>query len=234
MTAGFRSLLLKFLSKLAFELVPAGLASVAGGLILAHYQASAPKVIEPAKIEAPASEDLRAAMTRLNDEHDLISDYLKDQQAAEERKLLDEKRAAAQPAPPLETPALESVSAPKAIKPVVGKREATPEPKLALPRRVAEPAPKLQLQSQPRPVPQAAAVAIAEPLPITPVVVAPPPAPKPRGIIGRTIDMAGTMKDRTFATVGSVRDFFTSAGERIIGGGSSATTPPNRLVSNSW
>jgi hypothetical protein len=82
-------------------------------------------------------------------------------------------------------------------------------------------------------MPQAPAVAVAEPLPITPVVVAPPPPPKPRGILGRTIDIAGTMTDRTLATVGSVRDWFTSAGDRIIGNRPS-TPPPSHLVSTSW
>ena len=87
------SLLLRFLAKVVFEIVPAALASVVGGILFTHYQmgySGTPKpVVEQA---APAS----AEMVRLlRDEHAAIVDYLKAQTEAEKNRLAAEDEASA-------------------------------------------------------------------------------------------------------------------------------------------
>jgi hypothetical protein len=63
----------RFFSKLVYELLPAAVASVIGGLIIGHY--ARPSVTTPAVVvDAPAS---AAMMQMVRDEHDLIVNYLK-------------------------------------------------------------------------------------------------------------------------------------------------------------
>jgi hypothetical protein len=78
-------LLVRFMGKFVLEVLPAALASMIGGVLLAHYQlghlsAAAPTV----EMSAPAS----AEMVRLvQEEHALIRDFLLAQSAAEKHQL---------------------------------------------------------------------------------------------------------------------------------------------------
>jgi hypothetical protein len=77
-------LLVRLLGKFVLEVLPAALASVIGGMLLAHYQLGHPA--EPAQAlqpSAPAS----AEMVRLvREEHALIRDFLSAQNAAEKSR----------------------------------------------------------------------------------------------------------------------------------------------------
>jgi hypothetical protein len=78
--------LLRLVSKLVLEVLPAGLASMIGAMLLAHYHFAPPAALAgdmPAAAAAPASPQ----MTRLvRDEHDLIRDYLRAQAAAQQSR----------------------------------------------------------------------------------------------------------------------------------------------------
>ena len=78
-------LLVRFLGKFVLEVLPAALASVIGGLLLAHYQFGHPAMLAPAvQPPAPAS----AEMVRLvREEHAMIRDFLLAQDAAEKSRV---------------------------------------------------------------------------------------------------------------------------------------------------
>ncbi len=78
-------LLVRFLGKFVLEVLPAALASVIGGLLLAQYQLGHPAAPAPAvQPPAPAS----AEMVRLvREEHAMIRDFLLAQDAAEKSRV---------------------------------------------------------------------------------------------------------------------------------------------------
>ena len=78
-------LLVRLLGKFVLEVLPAALASVIGGALLAHYQLAHPYAATTAvESSAPAS----AEMVRLvRDEHAMIRDFLLAQSAAEKRRV---------------------------------------------------------------------------------------------------------------------------------------------------
>jgi hypothetical protein len=77
-------LVVRLLGKFVLEVLPAALASVIGGLLLAHYQLGHPADSTPALLpQAPAS----AEMVRLvREEHAMIRDFLLAQNAAEKSR----------------------------------------------------------------------------------------------------------------------------------------------------
>jgi hypothetical protein len=71
----------RFASKLLYELLPAVVASVIGGLLFSHY--ARPSVAtQAAAVETPASAEM---MQMVRDEHDLIVNYLKRANETRER-----------------------------------------------------------------------------------------------------------------------------------------------------
>jgi hypothetical protein len=78
-------LVVRFLGKFVLEVLPAALASVIGGLLLAQYQLGHPSTSAPAvQPSAPAS----AEMVRLvGEEHAMIRDFLLAQNAAEKSRV---------------------------------------------------------------------------------------------------------------------------------------------------
>jgi hypothetical protein len=79
-------LMARLVGKFVLEVLPAALASVIGGVLLAHYQLAHPSVVGPAaEPSAPAS----AEMVRLvAEEHAMIRDFLLAQRAAEKGRLV--------------------------------------------------------------------------------------------------------------------------------------------------
>jgi len=78
-------LVVRFLGKFVLEVLPAALASVIGGLLLAQYQLGHPSTLAPAvQPSVPAS----AEMVRLvGEEHAMIRDFLLAQNAAEKSRV---------------------------------------------------------------------------------------------------------------------------------------------------
>jgi hypothetical protein len=76
--------LLRLVSKLVLEVLPAALASMIGAMLLAHYHFAPPAALASS---VPAAAPASPQMTRLvRDEHDLIRDYLLAQQAAQKSR----------------------------------------------------------------------------------------------------------------------------------------------------
>jgi hypothetical protein len=101
-------LLVRLLGKFVLEVLPAAMASVIGGLLLAHYQFGHPAEQAPA---AQASAPATAEMVRLvREEHAMIRDFLLAQNAVEKSQDAAElaaaalRRTAAVPAKPASLP----------------------------------------------------------------------------------------------------------------------------------
>src|SRR5215467_9639242 len=77
-------LLARFGSKLVFDILPAALASVIGGILFTHFQISRMTSPPAAEQVTPASAEVLALV---RDEHDAIIGYLKSQMAAEKNRL---------------------------------------------------------------------------------------------------------------------------------------------------
>jgi hypothetical protein len=84
-------LLLRFFTKLLFDIMPAALASIIGGILFTHYQMGYAGAPRPAVEQAvPASAEM---IQLLRDEHAAIVDFLKAQTAAEKSRLAAEDEA---------------------------------------------------------------------------------------------------------------------------------------------
>ena len=78
----FKSLLKRLFDKIVQDALPAGLASILGGLLLTHFQID--RAPEPTTVRVmPASPEM---MQLLRDEHGLIVDYVKEQAANEKNR----------------------------------------------------------------------------------------------------------------------------------------------------
>ena len=199
-----KSLLKRLVDKIVKDALPAGLASILGGLLLTHFQID--RVPQPTTVKVTqASPEM---MQLLRDEHGMIIDFVKEQVA--QRGVTE---ASASPAvqvvpPPTQRPIpVVALAAPKPVAPrsknqVVG--ASLPAPALA--------------QAQPAdPVPQAARTddsLLAKTIGIKDQVVS---------VTQRAVS----------ATIGVIPSWFGSLGDRIGGEGQSPR-PPANLVSASW
>ena len=220
---------LRFLTKFVFDILPAALASVIGGFLFTQYHAARVPEPKPAVIETVAPAQMEEAMRMVRDEHILIVDFLKGQQAAAEKRnaSFDQARAKA---------AIESREA--ALREAANREAA--EKMAVLKRREAE-------QARLRPAiettvakPEVAAIEpVRAPLPIAPVSTASasndlrppvdvPNEPRRAGPIGATITFA---RDITGRAVSTVLEFPAWIGDRLLGGVSSVPAPNGRLTS---
>ena len=154
----FKSVLKRLFDKIVQDALPAGLASILGGLLLTHFQFD--RAPQPTTVKvAQASPEM---MQLLRDEHGLIVDYVKEQVASEknhgsgeqggQRSAVEASAApAAQAAPP---PVQRSVPV---VAMAVPKPAATRSKNLVVGASLPAPAPAVA-QAQPvEPVPQVAA-----------------------------------------------------------------------------
>jgi hypothetical protein len=208
-------LVLRFLSKLVLDILPAALASVIGGFLLTQYQFGYGSEPKPKLVQVtPASEEM---MRLVRDEHAAIVDFLKAQTEAEKTRRAAEREEARALA--------EAATAP--LPP--------PAPRRLADAATAEKAParrnKVHLAARP--------IAPQTPLPIvTPVetsesgpVVA-EPVRESNSLIAKTVEIkdnvvAGTRK--VVAAIGAIPSWFVSMGERI--GGNAPTSDGGRFVS---
>ena len=214
-----RPLLVRFLSKLFLDILPAALASVIGGLLFTHYdwsQLRAPTAL--AERAAPASVEM---MQMVRDEHAAVVGYLKAQAAAEKDRLAAEDAAAAAAADTAgNPPAAVATAAPGTA--AIAAVEAKP---LALP--VQEPT-------------RLAAAAVA-PAPQTPLVIAPagpdgadlPRSSDPNLLLAATINVKDHVVATTqhaFAVIGGIPSWIVALGGRISGQGGGSASPAGRFV----
>ena len=215
------SLLKRLFNKIVQDALPAGLASVLGGLLLTHFQID--RVPQPTTVKVtPASPEM---MQLLRDEHGMILSFVKEQVATEKTRADADQasqRVAAEASPP---PPVQATPATSAQRPV-------PVVALAAPKPPAAPRSK-------NPVVGASLPAVA-PVQLQPAEPAPQPAAQAdESLLAKTIGI----KDRVVAatqhavsaTIGVVPSWFGSLGDRIGGDGQSqAPRPPANLVSASW
>jgi hypothetical protein len=219
------SLLLRFLAKLAFEIVPAALASVVGGILFTHYQIGYGAAPKPAVEQAaPATAEM---VELLRDEHAAIVDFLKGQLAAEKSRLAAEDEALAR-----------SVADARAA---LAATAAVPTPIVAASRRPEPVVAAAKVAANRGRAPTAATTTAAAPR--APLVIAQveqssggtpaaPPTGDPQSFLAKTLDIKDRVVDATMhviGTLGSIPSLIASRGDN--GGASNASAPPaGRLV----
>ena len=252
---------LRFLSKFTFDILPAALASVIGGFLFTQYHARLPEkpaVIEtaaPAQAQQAHQAQVQEAIKLVRDEHNMIVDYLKGQQAetAKRNASFDQARAKAaadarEAAAARDTAAREA-AAREAAKSEAVLREAA-DKLAALKRRDAEQAKLKSLIEVPpaRPVEVATVEpqrpqALTPPAPLAPSAQSAndlrppadiPNAPRRTGPIDATIGFA---RDVTGKAVSTVLEIPGWLGDRILGPSPSTPAtggPSGRLTSAQW
>jgi hypothetical protein len=214
------SLLKRLFNKIVQDALPAGLASVLGGLLLTHFPID--RVPQPTTVRVtPASPEM---MELLRDEHGMILSYVKEQVATEKNRAgVDQasQHADAEASPPL----VQAAPAPSAPRPL-------PVVALAAPKPAAAPRSKNPVVG--------ASLPPAAPAPLQPTDPAPQPvAHADDSLLAKTIGikdrMVAATQQAVSATIGVIPSWFGSLGDRIGGDGQSqAPRPPANLVTASW
>lgn len=202
-------LLRRFFAKLVHDVLPAALASLIGGVVLAHYGLGRPP--EPAGMRAaPASPEM---MGVLRDEHALVVNYLKAQIAKE--------KATAEP-----VAAKDVAAAP------VGDAGAVKETSAVTPARVAAIKPAAPHRKASQVGASLPPLVIADEQRIDEVK---PVVRTDDSLFARTIglkDHVIAATQHAVAVIGGIPSWFGAIGDRI-GGGSANPRPPAYLVSTS-
>jgi hypothetical protein len=215
-----KSLLKRLFDKIVHDALPAGLASILGGLLLTHFNID--RMPQPMTVKVTqASPEM---MQLLRDEHGLMLDFAKEQVASEK------SRGAADPGE--RSDATEAPGAPAA--------QVAPTPPLPRPMPVvALAAPKAAASRSKPPITSASMPSAAAPQPPAP---ASQPAPQAAAhtddsLLAKTIGIKDHVVSATqravSATIGVIPTWFGSLGDRISGDGQSPR-PPANLVSASW
>jgi hypothetical protein len=214
-------LLLRFLSKLLFDIMPAALASIIGGILFTHYQMGYARVPRPAVEQAvPASAEM---IQLLRDEHAAIVDFLKAQTAAEKSRLAAEDEASARSVAEARMAAASSAAVPAAA-PVTASRR-----------------PETTVMAAKSAVSRGRAAATAA-TPHAPLVIAQaeqsggsasaaPAAGNSDSLLAKSLDFKDRVVDATLHVIGalgSIPSLIASGGDRV--GASNANAPAGRLV----
>jgi hypothetical protein len=213
-------LLLRFFTKLLFDIMPAALASIIGGILFTHYQMGYAGAPRPAVEQAvPASAEM---IQLLRDEHAAIVDFLKAQTAAEKSRLAAEDEASARSVAEARMAAASSAAVPAAA-PVAASRR-----------------PETTVMAAKSAVSRGRATAAATvATPHAPLVIAQaeqsgggaPAAGKSDSLLTKTLDFKDRVVDATLhviGTLGSIPSLIASGGDRV--GASNANAPAGRLV----
>jgi hypothetical protein len=216
-------LILRFLSKLVLDILPAALASVIGGFLFTQYHSGHSGADKPKLVQVqPASEEM---MKLVRDEHAMIVDFLKAQMAAEQTKQASQRD--------------EQVKAIAAA--AKANADAFKMRKLAEAAPAAKPAPA---RSKMLPATRVAAATppVAEAAPLQLIATPPLVAERPRDP-DSLLAKAGQLKDNVVAatrkvvtTIADIPSWIASMGDR----GTNAASPPmtdsaaGRFVNASW
>ena len=215
-------LLLRFFTKLLFDIMPAALASIIGGILFTHYQMGYAGAPRPAVEQAvPASAEM---IQLLRDEHAAIVDFLKAQTAAEKSRLAAEDEESARSVAEARMAAASSAAVPAAA-PVTASRR-----------------PETTVMAAKSAVSRGRATAATAATPHAPLVIAQaeqsggsasaaPAAGKSDSLLAKTLDFKDRVVDATLhviGTLGSIPSLIASGGDRL--GASNANAPAGRLV----
>lgn len=221
---------LRFLTKLVFDILPAALASVIGGFLFAQYHVSRPPA-PVAAVEIVAPEKMEEAMRMVREEHNLIVDFLKGQQAADAKRhaSFDAARAKAA-AESREAAQREALAREAANREAVQKRRDAEQARLKPADGPSPGKPAIEVATiEPVAPPQGPAVATAAadgPRPPAEI----PNAPRRAGPIDATIMLA---RDVTGRAVSTVLEFPGWLGDRILGS-PTQQSPMGRMSSTEW
>jgi hypothetical protein len=209
-----KSLLKRLVDKIVKDALPAGLASILGGLLLTHFQID--RVPQPTTVKVTqASPEM---MQLLRDEHGMIIDFVKEQVASEKSRGSADQSGQRGVTEASASPAVQVVPPPT--------QRPIPVVALAAPKPVA-PRSKNQVVGASLPAP-------AQGQPADPV---PQAARTDDSLLAKTIgikDQVVSVTQRAVsATIGVIPSWFGSLGDRIGGEGQSPR-PPANLVSASW
>src|SRR5580693_9605210 len=209
-------LLKRLVEKIVKDALPAGLASILGGLLLTHFQLD--RVPQPTTVKVTqASPEM---MQLLRDEHGLIIDFVKEQVASEKNRGGADQSGQRGVTEASASPAVQ-VEPPPTQRPI-------PVVALAAPKPVA-PRSKNQVVGASLPAPAPAQGQPADPVPQA--------ARTDDSLLAKTIaikDQVVSVTQRAVsATIGVSPSWFGSLGDRIGGEGQSPR-PPANLVSASW
>ncbi len=219
-------LILRFLSKLVLDILPAALASVIGGFLFTQYHSGHNAADKPKLVQVtPASEEM---MRLVRDEHAVIVDFLKAQTAAEKTKQASQR----------DEQVKAIADAAKANAAAFNARqlaEAAPMPRPAPARSKMLPATRVAAAT-----PVSAPAAVGQPLDLA---AAPPPAAErrrdPDSLIGKAAEFKDNVVSATrkvVATIADIPSWIVSMGDRST----NSATPPmtdssaGRFVSATW
>jgi hypothetical protein len=213
----FKSVLKRLFDKIVHDALPAGLASILGGLLLTHFHID--RAPQPTTVKVtPASPEM---MQLLRDEHGLIVDFVREQATSEK------SRAGADREPQHSVAETTGAGIPDVASTLPVPR---PNPAVALaPPKVASPRSK-------NPVVTASMPPTAAPAPAV-ETAAQPTARADDSLLAKTMGI----KDRVIsatqhavsATIGVIPSWFGSVGDRVGGEGQSPR-PPADLINASW
>ena len=215
----FKSLLKRLFDKIVQDALPAGLASILGGLLLTHFHFD--RAPQPTTVKVTqASPEM---MQLLRDEHGLIVDFVKEQVASEKSRVSADQGGQQGVTEPSASPVARVTPLP-AQRPVPVVALAAPKP--AAPRKNP-----VVGASLPAPAPAVAQAQPAEPVPQ-------PAAQADDSILAKTIGIKDQVVSVTHravsATIGVIPSWFGSLGDRIGGEGPSPRPPANLVSSASW
>jgi hypothetical protein len=207
-------LLRRFLAKFVIDVLPATLTSLAGGLLVAHYQFgyAAPR---PAIVQvAPAS----AEMVKLvRDEHSAIMDYMQEQIAAEKSRNAAADAADARAVAEAKASA-EASAAPQVVRSV-------PAPVVMPKAVVVRSKPVIVAAVLPPHAPLIVAQAAQQPT-VAPVVQ---PAPQPKSLLARTLDLKDHVVGATLhvvSAIGGIPSWIASMGDHNDNADTVPSAPP--------
>jgi len=213
-----KSLLKRLVDEIVKDALPAGLASILGGLLLTHFQLD--RVPQPTTVKVTqASPEM---MQLLRDEHGLIIDFVREQVASEKSRGSADQSGQRGVTEASASPAVQVVAPAPTQRPI-------PVVALAAPKPVA-PRSKNQVVGASLPAPALAQAQPADPVPQA-------AARTDDSLLAKTIgikDQVVSVTQRAVsATIGVIPSWFGSLGDRIGGEGQSPR-PPANLVSASW
>jgi hypothetical protein len=201
-------LLMRLLTKLVHDVLPAALASLIGGLLFTHFQLA--RVTAPAAQTAPASAEM---MQLLRDEHGLIVNFLKAEMNREKTELAAAE-AAPRVVPDVAAPAAPAIAAPR---PVVAAAAASKTPARGKAAIVGASLPPLALVQ------------------VTQDETGKPAARDPDSLLAKTAgikDHVVAATQRVVSAIGNIPSWFGAIGDHL-GGESSNPRPLADLVSAS-
>ncbi len=226
-----------FLARFGVHGLAAALAILVFGLLFYPYLSEAPRSPEGKLVATLTPAQMQRAMILLHEEHDAVNEFARRRElASEEREARRAKERelerelardmARDMARAEEERAADEPLTSERMKIAGANRVAADQARANNSARAPRKSDSANVAAKSASAPAVSEAAPSSPLPITPAVT------PQRGPVAQALAAMGEWKDKTLAAADTVRDFFTSAAERAIGGISGSA--PTRLMSVAW